>query len=220
MSRPGRALRRLIPDRRGSVVAFAAIALVPLVAGVGIGVDSGRAYIVRAKLHQALDAAALAGGRVMYETTRDADIKMYFTANFPQGFMGATVTVPTITSDSTGQVITVSASATLPTTFMQILGDKTITVNATTTVTRANSGLEVVLVMDNTGSMNSNGKMAAMKSAAQSLVNTIYGGSETVSNLYVGLVPFVAMVNIGNTHSSWTATVSNPPLTVGTLTRT
>ena len=218
-------IRRFGRDRRGSVATFVAISLLPIVASIGISVDGARAYLARARLSQALDAAALAGGRVMFETTRNADIAMYFNANFPQGFMGATVAGPTasggnIAVDVTGQIITVTASATLPTTFMQVVGQTTMTVNASTTVTRANSGLEVVLVMDNTGSMNNNGKLAAMKSAAQSLVDTLYGSNDTVNNLYVGLGPFVSMVNVGSGHSSWTSIASNPSLIVATLART
>ncbi len=217
LARAAGALRR---DRRGSVAVFMALALVPMVAGVGIGVDTARGYLVRARLHQGLDAAALAGGRVANESARNADIKMYFDANFPQGFMGATVTGPTITADRTGEVITVTASATLPATFMQVLGHKTITVSATSTVTRANTGMELALVMDNTGSMNSSGKMGAMKSAAQNLVNTLFGGNEDQPNLYVGIVPFVAMVNIGSDRSGWTHTPTYTQFTVTSLART
>ncbi len=207
-------------DRRGSVAVFTALALVPMVVGVGIGIDTARAYMVRARLSQALDAAALAGGRVMYDAQRDADIQMYFTANFPQGFMDATVTTPTIVPDAGGQLITLSASATFPATFMKILGEDTITVKATTTASRANSGIELVLVMDNTGSMASNNKMTAMKSAAQSLVDTVYGANDTVPNLYVGLVPFVAMVNIGSGRASFTNTPTYTQYTISSLTRT
>jgi len=207
-------------DRRGSVAVFTALALVPMVAGVGIGVDTARAYLIRARLSQALDAAALAGGRVMDDKSRDADIQMYFTANFPQGFMGATVSAPKITDDKSSQTITVSASATLPATFMKILGDETITVNAVSTVTRANTGIELVLVMDNTGSMNSSGKMAAMKSAAQNLVNTLFAGNENQPNLYVGVVPFVAMVNVGSGRAGWTHTPTYTQFTLASLTRT
>jgi Flp pilus assembly protein TadG len=220
-----RLIKRFGRDREGSIAAFATIALLPLVAGVGIGIDAGRAYLVRAKLSQALDAAALAGGRAMNDSSRNADIAMYFNANFPANYLGATVSGPTaqganITPDQTGQTITVSGTATVPTTFMKVFNTDTMSVTASSTVTRANSGLEVMLVMDNTGSMNDDGKMTAMKSAAQSLVDTLYGSNETVNNLYVGLVPFVAMVNVGTGRSSWTATPSNPQLTISSLTRT
>ena len=220
VSRLVRAARALRGDRRGSVAVFTALALVPMVAGIGIGVDTARAYMIRARLSQALDAAALAGGRVMYDAQRDADIQMYFTANFPQGFMGATVTAPTITPDQGGQLITLSATATFPATFMKILGEDTITVKATTTASRANSGIELVLVMDNTGSMASNSKMTSMKSAAQSLVDTVYGSNDTVPNLYVGLVPFVAMVNVGSGRGSFTYTPTYTQYTISSLTRT
>jgi hypothetical protein len=66
----GRLARSLGRDRRGSVYAFVGIALIPLLAAMGIGIDAGRGYLVRARLSQALDAAALADGREFSSTAR------------------------------------------------------------------------------------------------------------------------------------------------------
>jgi hypothetical protein len=63
--------------------------------------------------------------------------------------------------------------------------------------------MELVLVMDNTGSMRGNGGMTAMKPAATELVNILYGDRETVPNFWVGVVPYAATVNIGNQHADW-----------------
>ncbi|MCC7047131.1 MAG: pilus assembly protein [Alphaproteobacteria bacterium] len=212
--------KRLRRDQRGSVAVFLGIALVPLVAAIGIGVDSARGYLVRSRLSQSLDSAALAGGRVMFESYRDSDVQMYFTSNFPQGYLGATVTTPTITPDANNENLTVTATATLPATFMQIFGKSTITVQASTTINRTNRGMELALVLDNTGSMSGSGKMTALKTAATDLLNILYGAShDTANNLYVSVVPFVAMVNIGEQYATWTTAKPNPNVSITSLTR-
>ncbi|MCC6468948.1 MAG: pilus assembly protein [Alphaproteobacteria bacterium] len=210
---------RLRRDQRGSVAVFLGIALVPLVAAIGIGVDSARGYLVRSRLSQSLDSAALAGGRVMFESYRDADVQMYFTSNFPQGYLGATVTTPVITPDANNENLTVTATATLPATFMQIFGQSTITVKASTTINRTNRGMELALVLDNTYSMASNSKMVNLKTAANTLLDILFGEDDTAANLTVGVVPFVAMVNVGAQHADWTAARPSSQVTISTLTR-
>ncbi len=71
-----RAARRLRGDRRGAIALFLAFAIVPMIGFIGIGTDTARAYLVKSRLSSALDAAALAGGFVMFQSTRDADIQM------------------------------------------------------------------------------------------------------------------------------------------------
>ena len=199
-------LRRLVFDRRGGLSWFVAAATVPMVAAVGLSVDAARGYLVRSRLSQALDAAALAGGRVALSPNRDGDITMYFNANFPPNYLGATVTGPTITvSGTTNDTIKVTATAQLGTTFVRVLGIDTMNVAAQTIVKRATQGMELVLVMDNTGSMAQNGKLTAMKNAATDLVNILYGTQTTVPNLWIGLVPFSQAINIGTTRAAWTS---------------
>ena len=78
---------------------------------------------------------------------------------------------------------------------------------------RANLGMELVLVIDTTGSMSSSAgsgisKMQAAKNATTDLINILYGTDNNIDNLWVGLVPFAQSVNIGTARGSWT---SNPP---------
>jgi len=65
--------------------------------------------------------------------------------------------------------------------------------------------MELVLVMDNTGSMRSGGMINAMKDAARELVDIVTGGRESNPNLWMGLVPYVASVNIGAHRAGWLA---------------
>lgn len=214
-----RLLRRLARDRRGAVAVFLAAAVTPIIAGIGLSVDGARGWLVKSRLSQALDAAALAGGRVIFSPTRDDDIRMFFNANFPAGFMEAAVTGPTISVDTASENITLSATATIPTTFMRVVGIGSITVRADTVVNRQSRGMELVLVMDNTGSMWTNDRIGKMKTAAADLVNILYGSQETLQNFWIGLVPYTALVNIGPGRAAWTNTPVWAPVSVSSLVR-
>ncbi|MEO3433468.1 VWA domain-containing protein [Inquilinus sp. CAU 1745] len=203
-----RFLRRFALDRRAGAAALVAAMIIPLVGFVGLSIDTARGYYVKARLSQALDAAALAGGRVFFDDDRYDDIEKFFDANIPQGFMGAEITLgPVPPAQPDDRSLTVSASAVLDTTFMRVLGIDTVTVAASSTVERADRGMELVLVMDITGSMYENGdpnpRIDDMKEAAHELVATLYGDKEEIPNFWVGLVPYTAAVNIGHERTDW-----------------
>ena len=146
-------IRAFAADRRGTVITFMAVAIVPLIGALGLATDAARGYMVRSQLSSALDAAALAGGKVMFSASRDADIDMFFKANFPDGYMGATVTGPVITVNSDKTKLKLTATAVINTTFMHVLGFETMTVEAATEVTRSVDMLDLVLTIDMSGSM-------------------------------------------------------------------
>jgi Flp pilus assembly protein TadG len=211
MRRAAGALAGLHADRRGSGATLLAFAAVPLVAAIGLSVDGARGWLVKSRLSQAIDAAGLAGGRVIAASTRDDDIRMFFAANFPSDFMKAQIDGPHIDVDPELTTITINARATIPTTFMRVVGIDQITVRADTVVKRMDRGMELVLVMDNTGSMHrtaggagGTAKITAMKDAATLLINRLYGSRETVPTLWVGLVPYAAIVNVGTANIGWT----------------
>ena len=111
--------------------------------------------MVKARLGQALESAALAGGREIYSPTRDADIQMFFNANFPPGFLGATVSGPQIVVSPNNEKLTLTASAKIDTTFMKVLGFNELNVSTTTEITRETTCLDVILAIDMSGSMSS-----------------------------------------------------------------
>src|SRR3954453_23527044 len=98
----------------------------------GLSVDSGRAYVVKAQLSKAVDGAALAAARALNSGNPQAEATQIFKANFPTGYLGtSTASDPTAAADffkptvnaATGvNIVTVTASAILPTTFMNVGG--------------------------------------------------------------------------------------------------
>ncbi|MGQ9364992.1 pilus assembly protein TadG-related protein [Azospirillum sp. ST 5-10] len=211
-------LDRLRRDRRGGTAVLVALLLAPLLGFVGLAVDSARAHLVQSRLSRALDAAGLAGGRHFDEPARrDADIRRYFDANFPDGYLGARTDGPHWTVDAQARAITLTASAELDTLFMRALGRTDIGVAARSVIEQARNGMELVLVMDNTGSMYSKPslsgrddpefrntrKIDAMKAGAAELIGQLYGSRTTIDRVWVGLVPFTATVNIGPQRTAW-----------------
>lgn len=194
-------LRRLARNRRGSMVTWTAVALVPMLVAVGMATDMARGYLMRAKLNAALDAAALAGGRVMNSPTRDDDIRAYFNANFPAGYMNATLSplnIEVIQEEGKADRLRVSATATVPTIFMSIAHVDEFNVGTAAEVTRENLGLQLVMVLDVTGSMRWNGKIEALRTASQDLVDILFGNNATSDKLSVAIVPYSQAVNVGD----------------------
>jgi hypothetical protein len=88
---------------------------------------------------------------------------------------------------------------------MRIFGEDTMTVNARTVVQRQTTGLELALVLDITGSMLDQNKIGSLKTAANELINILYGDRATVPNLWVSVVPYIAAVNVGTSNMSFLA---------------
>ncbi|GLK76076.1 hypothetical protein GCM10008171_13300 [Methylopila jiangsuensis] len=202
----------MLRDERGSVAPLIGLMFLVLVGCIGIAIDTGRATMVRARLVNALDAAGLAVAARLATTDYNADAKKFVDANFAANFVGATVNTVTAKPNADKTVISLTATATMPTAFMKLFGKTSVDVTATTEVTRSSKGLEVVMVLDNTGSMDISNSMGPLKEASKLLVNQLFGDQTTAKNLYVGLVPFSQAVNIGVTRALWTDlnTVTRP----------
>ncbi len=183
-------------NRQGNVAVIFALAMMPIVAAAGAGVDLSRAYLVKVHLTQALDAAGLAvAGTPGATESQVAELaQSFFEANYPESEIG----VPgELSINVSGNVITLAAAASLPTALLGVFGIDAMEVASEIEVTRETKGLEVVMVLDNTGSMNSGGKIAALRSAAESMITILYGDNAYPEKLLVGLVPFAAGVNVG-----------------------
>lgn len=201
---------RFARDRRGAVALLFGIVLVPMILGIGLAVDYSRGVRARQHLAQALDAAALAVGS--WAGLNNAQIvekaQTYFDANSASTAIGTPGPLNVSINENT---ITLSATSTIPTLFMQLGGYSEMTVGALTEVTLNEKKIELVMVLDNTGSMGWSGKLDALKNAANVLVETLMiadQNAEVDEDVMIGLVPFAAAVNIGadKLNSGWVDT--------------
>lgn len=215
--RAARKLARLKSCERGSVAPLVGVAMITLVAAVGVAVDIGRGQVAQSKLQSSLDAAGLAAGAMVGQTLDSDDLKpeaeKYLHSNFAGQTIDASITSFSLELASDQSIVTLQATATLPTTFMRVFGQQKIDVAARSEITRETKGLEVAVVLDVTGSMDdpiggsgpdaSMKKIAALRSASKDLINILFGTNSTVDDLWVGIVPFSQSVNIGTERTDW-----------------
>lgn len=195
----------------GAVAIVFALALIPMLGFLGLTIDVGQIYYTDSILTGAVDAAALAGAKAGgTPANMQAQATALFNANIPKTFT-PTVSTPTITLSSNNTVITVAATGTVNTVFASLFGVSTLNITANAQAQVTATGAEVVLALDNTGSM-SGSPMQGEIAAATLLVNTLYGGAgnDTVNGLWVAVVPYTTTVNInipGLTPTNWLTTV-------------
>lgn len=193
--------RRFLGDQRGNFAIMFALASIPIIMAAGAAVDISRAYVVETRLKAALDAAALAVGGVTGKSNAELQIiaQNYFNANYPADKMG----VPgTVTVTQSGNVVSLTVAADLPTSLMGIAGIDTLDIVAESQVTRMGKKLEVALVLDNTGSMDNGGRMSVLKTAAKDLINTVSTAALTPGDVKVAIVPFNVDVKVGTSYEN------------------
>ncbi len=133
-----------------------------------------------------------------------ATARPYFLSLFhkPQ----AQITNFTITySTSGGSSVVVAGKADMQTEFMSILGLNTITIGASATARWGSTRLRVALVLDTTGSMGSDGKIDALKTATKNLLVQLQSAANVNEDVYVSIIPFSKNVNLGpaNYNADW-----------------
>ncbi|NOT26362.1 MAG: VWA domain-containing protein [Acidobacteria bacterium] len=148
-------------DESGFVLVWAAVFMTLLLFFLGLALDTARAYVVKAQLAKAADGAALAAARMLNSGEPRVEAARIFRANFPEGYLGTeTVTDPVTDPDffdletnvDTGvHVVTIRATATLPTTFMRLANREEVTVRSTSESTRRM--VDLSLVLDVSGSI-------------------------------------------------------------------
>ncbi len=188
-------VRRYCADLSGAIiVAFAVMA--PIIIGsAGMALDFSQAYLVQQRLAQAIDAAALAGASTSSDPDEiEAKVQQFFDANYPPEELGITFD-PEVHVN--GNEIQVSGHATYITFFLNVIGIDDITVEAETIVQRQIKGLEVVLVLDNTGSMAENNNIGTLKTATKDFINVIFANTDNPLTVRIGLVPYSNSVRVG-----------------------
>jgi Flp pilus assembly protein TadG len=186
-----------IEDRRGNVLMMFGLAVVPLIGFVGGAIDFSIASQRRQTLQIALDAATLVVAREPAATVPDdAALAARITAIMAAQLPAAALKSWQVTSakDQGGRV-TATVEGAVETPFLGLVSVSSIQVAASSEVARPLS-LEVALVLDSTGSMATNNRIGALRTAATTLIDTLYASPDAPQRVRVALVPFVTTVNI------------------------
>jgi len=206
-------LLQWLDDTRGSVaVQFALLALPLCILAFGL-IDVNRATVVQQQLQDALDAATLLAARST--ATTDTGLSAVGTPALQANMANMSgATLSTTTFHQNGAYIDSSATVSLTPIVANLWMQGNLNISATSEVVRTMNSVEVALVLDNTGSMgnplgsSSTTKIAALKTAAASMVTQLQAASQNATQanaVKLALVPYTMTVNVGSTYqnASW-----------------
>ncbi len=199
---------RFRADRRGNVALTFGLAVLPLTMAVGMGIDITNATRTRLALQDATDTAALALVRQastvpsgQAAATAQNYVQASFSSKAPLTVTSATIDRQTITAE-------IETRADVPVYFSKLFGVSTIPVTSRSVAQGMQD--EIALVLDTSGSMSQSAgtggpKITALKDAADSFLDTLFGDNLTTSRVAVSITPFAASVNVGsaNRNASW-----------------
>lgn len=206
-------LLNFIRDRRGNIAMMAAILLALMVGFTGAAIDFYSASNLRAELQSATDAAALAGGSpFIKDSERERIAKRAFKREFRSvGKVMAPATVKVVLKDST---IRIEARSKMRTSFIQILGAKSLAVDVSSVASFDFIAPEIALVLDVSGSMNApmgaSRRLDALKSAATNLIDTVDANAKAAKRPKYAVVPFNMTVNVGAANAGFVDGTAHP----------
>lgn len=138
------------------MLVLAAFCLIVLIAMAGLVIDSGRGYLVRARLsaaadaasHAALRAAASADNAYAADAAAQDAAAAAFDANFPQGWLGAAARLSPLQLawEPDGLRVQIDAAADMPTGLMAAIGFASVPVAVDAQARRR--GIDVALALD------------------------------------------------------------------------
>ncbi len=210
-------LRNLRNDASGNVIAMMAASMVPVVGLVGAGLDFSRDYLTKTRLQAACDAGALAGKKEMdsgsFTTAAEAQADQMFAANYPEHTAGAEHV--THTFRAIGSAVEGSASADVPMTLLKLFGSESDHISVLCRADAGTQNVDVMMVLDNTGSMNSHdsgsslSRIEGLKHATKCFYETVThidssencgstpDGRARSAQVRIGFVPYSTNVNVG-----------------------
>jgi Flp pilus assembly protein TadG len=205
-------LKRFLRDRDGNVAMIFAVSAVPLILAAGAAADYTKFYNQQEIVQDALDAAALAANRLLGIASPkevEAEAEAFFLANTS----GKVTGTPPLTVVLGKGTVELSTTLTVPTHFLSMIGIDQHDVNLHSRSIAGDATYEVVMVLDNSGSM-AGSKISSLRTAAGDLTNALFEVNASNPNpdpIKIGIVPFAASVNVGGgfADAGWMDTGAN-----------
>lgn len=195
-------------DVRGNVAIIFGLAIIPMVGAVGAAVDYSRANSARTAMQAALDAAGLTlskDAQTLTPAQLAAKATEVFNANYNHSEVKDVAVSASFSNPQPGSFrLEMTATGKVPTTLMAMWKPQ-MAIGTTAQIAWGMKQLELVLALDNTGSMSSSNKMTQLKLAAKDLLKTLEKAAKKPDDIKVAIVPFATDVNVStsNVNANW-----------------
>ena len=188
-----RATCNFVRDESGVMIAFTIFFFLIILMVAGIGVDLMHFEMKRTQLQNTLDRAVLAAADLQQPLDAAAVVQDYI----DKAGLDATLTsAPQVNSGLNFKDVTAHAELNVPTQFIHMLGVDNLVAPAAAAAEESIEGIEVVMVLDVSGSMGWNNKLVNLKPAAREFVDTVLGLAQ-VGDVTISIVPYNTQVNAG-----------------------
>lgn len=192
--------KRFRKDEEGALTAFAVVMFLMMIVGAGMATDFMRHETYRAELQNALDRGVLAAAAFSQDITAKTTVEEYVfsSVNHTAGTPTVVVQTPIPDNNLISRKVTATAEYEFSTSFLRIIGIPTMKVIAKGTAEQKRQNVEISMVLDISPSMDDNGKLAAMKQAASTFVDTVLAG-DFAEYTSVTVVPYGGHASAGPT---------------------
>lgn len=180
----------ILHRQRGAIAIMVAISMLVLLGVVGLAIDGGLAYLVKARLNAAVDSAALAGARAVTTGNNEAEQRAsakaaaddFFKANIPDNYLLSTPKIlsTTVTFKAGQAIIDVVADAKMPVSIMQVMGFESLTPVAAAQTIR--NDLDMAFVVDTSGSLKDSA--ATVRASSKSFLSKFNVTQDRVALLH------------------------------------
>jgi len=199
-------MRRFWSDRKGNVAVLFALAVVPVIGGLGAAIDYSMANSYRTDMQKALDSTALALSKLLpLDEAKMNEVGMqYFLASLGNHDL----TNLDLDIVPTQGKVTLHATGDYTPKLANLFGATTFEVGAKAEAVWSMGKVEIALVLDMSLSMQTPdpARINALRASTVSLLNVLETAAREPGDAKAGIVPFDGMINTGytyNTRPNW-----------------
>lgn len=194
-------LNRFLTDRSGNIAMMFALLMFVMLTSAGLALDYQRVATIRTDIQESADASLLAAVRMKMDRPSmsleevQTTARTFFEAN-RRSRDDVSYSAFKVTFDNATSKYSLTADIKIKMSLLKTVGFDDVTPRVQSEVSLGKAAyLEIVMVLDNTGSMNQLGKLGDLKTAANSLVTKLFSNEDAIFK--IGLVPFAQYVSVG-----------------------
>ena len=181
---------RMVHAEDGNIATFSVLLFSLMIMVGGLAVDLMRMEHTRTGLQQTLDRCTLAATALRQTLSADAVCRDYVEKSGLTPYLQSV----TVTGSNGSRTVRAVARGDQDNIFAPMLGYETFPIPANSAATQSITDIEIVLVLDVSGSM-SGAKIASLKTAASNFVDTVTANN-TDNRVSIAIVPYNAQVNM------------------------
>lgn len=196
--------KQFVRNRRGSIAVPASIAFLAVILSAGAAVDYSRISHTKTIVADALDAALLAAakdlsiGAVSVDDVEERFTDFFFANLEIRSKQTDVFVIKDFSADPATGIVSAKVEADLQMAFMGIVGKDHVVIPLASEVRYKIDEIELVMMLDLTTSMQTSGKMASLKLAAQDAVDILLPvGGIPSTKIRIGMVPYSYSINAG-----------------------